>query len=241
MNKFAVLGDSITKGTDYGGVTAVDTYAYLTGTALGYAPTDIINAGVSANTSGMALARLQVDVLSKGIGVVVVMLGPNDAEQNVPYGDYADNLRAIVAQSRTAGWHVVFLSPALWRGDSARHQKSRIYLEHSRYVASEFNVPFIDVTHHYAFDYLCDEAEWNSRYVPGDQIHQSKAGHAAISYILTRPAYAKYWVAPAIEEPVEPEPTNLKALVLALSDYVLGSAHPVLTATVLEERGKLNP
>lgn len=45
------LGDSITKGTDYGGVTLTDTFAYKIGTANGYPPASIYNKGVGSDTS----------------------------------------------------------------------------------------------------------------------------------------------------------------------------------------------
>lgn len=63
MSKIVFIGDSLTKGIGYGGVTATDTFAYKIGIANGYAPADILNKGVSSDTAFGVLNRIQADAV----------------------------------------------------------------------------------------------------------------------------------------------------------------------------------
>jgi acyl-CoA thioesterase-1 len=97
------FGDSLTAGY---GVSAEENYpsrlAVLTGVS-------IQNAGVSGDTTGAALARLEPDVLSKDPRVVVVGLGGNDFLRGVPIQTTEANLRSIVREIQGAGAMVVLL------------------------------------------------------------------------------------------------------------------------------------
>lgn len=235
MGKIAFLGDSVTKGTDYGGVTAADCYGYKAAAAAGYAPADIINAGVSANTAAMMLARLQTDVIAHAPDVCVVMALINDGYNNVPLVTYQDNLRAIVDGLRAAGIKPVLASPPLYKGAEAFHAKMKTYLVALELVAVEKGVKYIDCYREYAFDYLCGATAFNARYV--DSIHQTKAGHTAIAAIIGRDRYAGFLlpdVGPGPDPEPEPSP-DLQALSLAVADYLLGDAD---ISAVETERGK---
>lgn len=235
-NRIAFLGDSLTKGTDYGGVTLTDLFAYKTGIGLGYAPGNIVISGQSANTSAMMLARMDTDILAQNVDVCAVMAMVNDSDKNVPLTDYAANLRAIVAKLRGASIKPVLLSPPLWRGNELAHSKNRTYLETLRAVAAELDVDFIDCWQHYAFDYLCDVAEYVSRYSPDDLIHQSKTGHTDLANILLKPAYRKAW-APLVSVPVT---ESLKGLVIAMADFLIEVQSSELLTVIAQERSKLN-
>src|SRR6185312_269394 len=98
----AWLGDSVTKGTSYGGVTTTDTFAYKVGVANGYAATDIINAGVNSDTSAGMLARLGTDVLAFNPSVCVLECGLNDWQTGVPLASYQSNVWAIFSGLKAA-------------------------------------------------------------------------------------------------------------------------------------------
>lgn len=230
--KIVFLGDSITKGTDYGSVTATDCFAYKAGVSAGYAPADIINAGVSANTSAMMLARLQDDVVAHAPCVCVVMALVNDANNSVPLTTYQDNLRAIVDGLRQAGIKPVLASPCLYRGNEAFHTKMRTYLVALESVAVEKCVHYVECNREYAFDYLCGVAAFNERYV--DSIHQTKTGHTAIAEIFGRDRYSGFLL-----PDVEPAPLpDVERLSLATADYLLGGQTPELLSAVSVERSK---
>lgn len=97
------FGDSLTagvgakRGSDY-----VSRVAAKTGI-------DIVNAGVSGDTTADALARIDRDVLQRDPRIVIVGLGGNDFLRQVPVAKTEENLRAIVRKLQEAGAMVVLL------------------------------------------------------------------------------------------------------------------------------------
>lgn len=70
---------------------------------------NIINAGVSGNTTSAGLDRLENDVLSKDPKVVIVLLGGNDYLRRVDKKITFENLRKIVDQIHQKGAIVLLL------------------------------------------------------------------------------------------------------------------------------------
>jgi acyl-CoA thioesterase-1 len=97
------FGDSLTAG--YGAGAGADYPARLS--ALIGEP--VINAGVSGDTTGSALARLEADVLARDPRIVIVGLGGNDFLGGVPIASTEVNLREIVRKIEGAGAMVVLL------------------------------------------------------------------------------------------------------------------------------------
>ncbi len=97
------FGDSLTAGV---GASSDDTYPSQLAAAIGET---VVNAGVSGDTSGAALARLERDVLPNDPRIVIVGLGGNDYLQNVPIAKTEETLRAIVRRIQDAGAMVVLL------------------------------------------------------------------------------------------------------------------------------------
>ena len=60
--------------------------------------TNIVNAGVSGDTTDRALTRLQTDVLDKNPSLVVVLLGGNDFLLKISPNTTIDNLDQIVRE-----------------------------------------------------------------------------------------------------------------------------------------------
>lgn len=69
----------------------------------------IVNAGRSGDTTGMALKRLESEVLSKNPGVVLVLLGGNDFLRGIPKTETFKNLSLIVDRIQNEGAVVVLL------------------------------------------------------------------------------------------------------------------------------------
>jgi len=69
----------------------------------------ILNRGVSGNTTGDALARLERDVLAQEPRVVLVCLGGNDMLRRMPADQQFDNLRTIVRRIQDKGALVVLI------------------------------------------------------------------------------------------------------------------------------------
>ena len=69
----------------------------------------ILNRGVSGNTTGDALARLDRDVLAESPRVVLVCLGGNDMLRRMPPDQQFDNLRTIIRRIQDKGALVVLI------------------------------------------------------------------------------------------------------------------------------------
>jgi len=93
------LGDSLTDGH---GMDLEHTYPSLIQNkinTLGW-PIDVINAGVSGETTGDGLKRLP-ELLNQQIDVLVVALGANDALHNVPLENTRRDIEQLLTQART--------------------------------------------------------------------------------------------------------------------------------------------
>lgn len=114
------FGDSLTAG--YGAQPGEDYPARLA--ALIGAP--VINAGVSGDTTGSALARLDADVLARDPRIVLVGLGGNDFLGVVGIATTEANLREIVRKIEGAGAMVVLLGfrfPSLTANYEAMYER----------------------------------------------------------------------------------------------------------------------
>lgn len=95
------LGDSLTIG-----VNSDESYVDILSD---WSDVNIINEGVSGDTTQEALDRLQSDVLSRNPDVVLVFLGGNDILQNIPKETTFSNLSLIVERIQNSGAEVILL------------------------------------------------------------------------------------------------------------------------------------
>lgn len=96
-----MLGDSLTAGY---GLTSSEAFPALIQamfTAEGYQEVEIINAGVSGDTTAAGLRRVE-SLLGANVRIMVVALGGNDALRGLSLKDSRENLAAIISQVRGA-------------------------------------------------------------------------------------------------------------------------------------------
>lgn len=219
MGKIAFLGDSVTKATAYGGVTATQAFAHLIGTANGYAAADIINAGVGGDNSAQALARLDADVITHLPDVCVIMLGNNDCQGSnaLTAGEMTTNIEQIIVSLRAANIKPVLFSMGFDRGDNAKFAAYVPYLHALDQLAVDARVDYIDVFREFALASLYfDTAPWGAMFV--DSLHLTASGHQYIANFTARSRFAGVFVKDTEEPPatVPEEP-----LACALADYLL--------------------
>lgn len=99
-----VFGDSLTVGV--GASSYEKSYVGILEQRLS---TDIINKGISGNTTGDALLRLDEDVLAGKPDIVLVLLGSNDYLKGVPQQETFDNLHTIIKRIQANGTVVVLI------------------------------------------------------------------------------------------------------------------------------------
>jgi acyl-CoA thioesterase-1 len=103
--KIVFLGDSLTAGFGLLSEQAYPAQIEKLFIAEGYDEVDIINAGISGDTTAGGLRRVE-GVLEPGVKVLVVALGGNDALRGLTTKETHDNLLQIIQTARGKGLQV---------------------------------------------------------------------------------------------------------------------------------------
>jgi acyl-CoA thioesterase-1 len=104
--RIAFLGDSLTAGFGLLSEQAYPAQIQKLFEAEGYDAVDIVNAGVSGDTTAGGLRRVE-GVLEPGVRVLVVALGGNDALRGLTTKDTHDNLAKVIDTARAKGVQVL--------------------------------------------------------------------------------------------------------------------------------------
>ena len=137
--RIVFLGDSLTAGL---GLEPAQSYPSLVGQRLareGY-PYEIVNAGVSGDTSAGGLRRLQWS-LEGDVKVLVVALGANDGLRGLSPAEMKKNLAAVIEQASAKGVTIVLAgmeAPPNFGADYTRQFRD-VYRE----LAQQYRVRFI--------------------------------------------------------------------------------------------------
>lgn len=128
------LGDSLTYGT---GASAETSYPTVLAQLTGW---NIVNAGISGDTSAGALARLPELLRQHTPALVLVSIGGNDFLRRLPPSETQANVRAICQQAVAAGSQVLLVAIPEFSVFAAA---SRSLADHPLYaeVAKELKVP----------------------------------------------------------------------------------------------------
>src|SRR3954468_13629360 len=139
MRRIVCLGDSLTSGHGIGTAVAYPAILHQRVRRAGF-PYEVINAGVSRETSAQARARL--DRALEGDGrVLILALGANDGLRGVPVAQVTANLSHIIDVAQKRGIAVLLCGmEALpihgWAYTTAFHQA---YID----LAARFKIPLI--------------------------------------------------------------------------------------------------
>ncbi len=153
------LGDSLTAGY------AADAEAAYPAVLASLTGWQIINGGVSGNTSAQALARLPA-LMRRQPQLVLVSIGGNDFLRKVPEADTRSNIRQIVQQIKAAGVPAVLVAVPYFTTGALFGRLS----EHPMYeeLAAELNVPLL-------------KGAWaevlGNKKLKSDQIHANAQGY----------------------------------------------------------------
>jgi len=163
------LGDSLTAGY---GLERDEAFPSLVGKALeekGLAA-EIVNAGVSGDTSAGGLRRIDW-LLRQKPDIVVVGLGGNDGLRGMDPSGSESNLRSIVLKSREAGADVLLLGMMIPTnyGQTYTTQFREIYPR----LAKELNVPLVP--------FLLEAVGGVLRLNQPDGIHPTAEGHRLVA------------------------------------------------------------
>lgn len=169
-SRVLALGDSLTAGA---GVTPAEAWPALLANRTGW---EVINGGVSGDTSADALLRLPSLLDQHKPVLVLVTLGGNDMLRRVPEQETVGNLEKILALIRAQGAQPVLLAtpnPSLM-GAVFQHLSAA---EFYRKVAEKEKVPLLNDS---VAKVISDPQ------LKGDPLHPNAAGHARLAeYIYT--------------------------------------------------------
>lgn len=157
----------------------------------------MINAGVSGNTTAAGLARIERDVLAHKPHLVVVMFGMNDmafdakdmAGQQIAEREtrFAANLREIIRRCRDAGAEVVLCTQnSIYPDAVPRRPQDRLarYTEVIRTVAADTRVPVADCHRAYESLRAADPRGW--MLLMSETIHPNMNGHKLFAEEIAR-------------------------------------------------------
>jgi lysophospholipase L1-like esterase len=146
---------------------------------------DMINAGVSGNTSADGLKRLDRDVLNSHPQLVVVMFGLNDVARDTP-AHLFENLTEIVRRIRDAGSEVMLMTPNSVYDDDPRRPvwKVRQYVEIVRQAAERCSVPLVDCFRSYEGIRSVSHYAWV--HLMSDPIHPNLEGQKIFAEDVAR-------------------------------------------------------
>ena len=170
--RIVFLGDSLTAGY---GVAEADAFPALVADGLQRAghDVDVLNAGVSGDTSAGGVSRIDW-VLRARPDVLVLELGGNDALRGQPLENTERNLRIIVERPREAGARVIILGmdvPTNYGPDYG----GRFSAMYAR-IAEDLNVTYVPG--------FIREVGLNRSLMQLDGIHPTAAGHRRLAELL---------------------------------------------------------
>jgi len=154
------------------------------------AAVQVINAGISGNTTASALARMQRDVLDVRPHLVVAMFGMNDlaygpadaAREEAGRQAYRANLELIITRAREVGAEVILMTPNSVYPEAAPGRPPQRLAEFAgamRDVGVALGVPVVDAYAGYERIRQEDVGRW--RRMMSETIHPSLPGHQAFA------------------------------------------------------------
>jgi lysophospholipase L1-like esterase len=183
------------------------------------AKVEMINAGISSQTSGHGLARLAKDVLERKPTLVVVAFGMNDVRANekrgikpLPTQQAHDNQAQIVKLCKAAGSEVVLCTPtSVYHGyEEWPFELLAPYAEMIRQVAAEEKVPVADSYRAFEDTRAKDATAW--MLLMSEWIHPSMNGHKVIAQGVIRAATGQSVTLADVPAPVPGIPFTLAKL-----------------------------
>jgi acyl-CoA thioesterase-1 len=166
------LGDSLTAGL---GLPADQSYPSLIGRKLkekGY-DFEVVNAGVSGDTSAGGLRRLEWS-LEGDVRALVLALGANDGLRGLPPDEMKKNLAAAIERARSRNIPVVLAgmeAPPNFGADYTRAFR-QVYTD----LAKEYDVRFVP--------FMLNGVAGNAALNQGDGIHPNARGAAIVADLI---------------------------------------------------------
>jgi acyl-CoA thioesterase I len=167
--RIVALGDSLTSGHGIGAEQAFPAFLQAQVAAAGY-QYQVINAGISGDTSTGALRRL-TPALRGDVRVLIVAIGANDGLRGVPVATLKSNLTRIIETAHTRGISVVLCGMEALPTHGQEY--SVAFHNVFRELAARFQVSFVP--------FLLQDVITNPAMLLPDRAHPNPAGARRIA------------------------------------------------------------
>jgi len=167
--RIVALGDSLTSGHGIGAAQAYPVFLQAQLAAAGY-NYQVVNAGVSGDTSTGAVARL-APALRGDVRILIVAIGANDGLRGVPVATVKTNLIRIIETAHARGISVVLCGMEALPNYGREY--SVAFHEAYRDVAARFQVSFVP--------FLLQDVITNPAMLLPDRAHPNPAGARRIA------------------------------------------------------------
>jgi lysophospholipase L1-like esterase len=143
---------------------------------------DMINAGVSGNTTVVGLQRMQRDVVARNPHLVVVAFGMNDV-RGITLDEYQRNLETIVNRCHAAGAAVILCTPnSVYANPDRPNAKLKELAARVHIVAEQWQLPVVDVFREWQEIRQRNETEW--MLLMSHTIHPNMNGHRRFAELI---------------------------------------------------------
>ncbi|MEO8072462.1 MAG: arylesterase [Acidobacteriota bacterium] len=181
--KIVAFGDSLTAGF---GLEEKESYPYLLQKKLetdGY-NYEVVNAGVSGETSLGGLERIDWVLEQNNVKILVLELGANDLLRGLPVAKMKENLSTIIKKAKAKSIKVLLCGMLAPPTMGAQYQRE--YVNAFPDLASEYKVDFLP--------FLLENVALNKELNQGDGIHPNAKGEVIMTdniYKALKPMLAK--------------------------------------------------
>ena len=168
--KIVVLGDSLTAGL---GLAPSDAYPALIEQKLraaGFA-WDVVNAGVSGDTSAAGLARVDWALDQPNVKILVLELGANDGLRGLPVDEMKKNLAAVIERAQSK--HISVLLAGMEAPPNFGPDYTVSFRQAYRDLAKQYHVALLP--------FLLDKVAGNAALNQGDGIHPNLEGERIVA------------------------------------------------------------
>ncbi|MCB1092550.1 MAG: hypothetical protein KDL87_13520, partial [Verrucomicrobiae bacterium] len=171
------------------------------------AKVEMVNAGISGNTTAQGLARMEREVIAKRPDLVAVMFGMNDVART-PVETYEANLRQISARCCRAGAAVIFCTPnSVTETPDRPNAKLAEFSEAMRRVAAGEGWPVADAFADWESLRKRDFGAWTL--LMSETIHPNLNGHRRFAELMASTLSGKAIELADSEVGFDPDPIPL--------------------------------
>ena len=172
MRRIVCLGDSLTSGHGVGSAAAYPALLHQRVRRAGF-PYEVVNAGLSRDTSADARARLD-RALDGDVRVLVIALGANDGLRGVPVAQLTANLGQIIEAAQQRGIAVLLCAMEAL----PIHGRAYCAAFHQAYpaLAARYGVPLVP--------FILLDVIGNPRLMQPDRAHPNAEGARAIAGVI---------------------------------------------------------